>query len=512
MKHNVQKIKQKLKAAPQGKISIKWKLFLYLALFTAAMLGILWLFQVVFLEDFYKNIKIGQIKSAAESIVRNIDNEDLQTLVTRISQNNEVCIVVSDAQGNQKASADILPDCIIHKMPSRQWNQFYQKAINNDGTYLERFTRERFRNSRYDKEDFFGHVPPYDSGMMESMVYTKVVAGMGGSQYVVMLNSTISPVSATVSTIRVQIVLITAIMLVLALALALFISRRISSPIVKINRSAKVLATGKYDVKFESSGYREIAELADTLSYAATELSKVEGLRRELIANISHDLRTPLTMITGYAEVMRDLPGENTPENVQIIVDEAKRLTSLVNDVLDYSKFQSGSQKLNLQRFSLTSAIEHTMERYQKLTQQDGYQIRFLHDADAVVVADELRISQVVYNLINNAITYTGKDKSVTVRQSIQNGWVRVEVVDTGEGIAPDMLPLIWDRYYKVDKEHKRAQMGTGLGLSIVRSVLDLHHAKYGVQSTLGQGSVFWFALPLAPPALPSEPEQLPGE
>lgn len=507
MKGKVEKLKKRLQSVPRGKISVKWKLFMYLAIFIGVILAILWLFQVVFLEDFYKLIKINQIKSASETIANNIDNEDLQTLVTRIAQSNEVCIIITDNQGNQVCTADVLPDCIIHKMPDRQWEGFYEKAIQNGGTYLERFNRSVFRNNRYDNRMFEGVVPPRDDGMMESMVYTRLTASQDGTQYVVLLNSTISPVSATVSAIRVQILLITAVLLVLALILAIIISRRISAPIVKINQAAKVLATGKYDVHFESSGYREIAELADTLNYAAVELSKVEGLRRELIANISHDLRTPLTMITGYAEVMRDLPGENTPENVQIIIDEAKRLTSLVNDVLDLSKLQSGSQKMNFERLDLTATIQQTMGRYQKLTQQDGYQIRFFHEGNAVVAADELRISQVIYNLINNAITYTGPDKTVTVTQTIKDGWVTVEVTDTGEGIEPDKLPLIWDRYYKVDKEHKRAQMGAGLGLSIVRSVLEMHHARYGVQSTVGKGSTFWFSLPLV-----GEAKRLPGQ
>ena len=255
------------------------------------------------------------------------------------------------------------------------------------------------------------------------------------------------------------------------------------------------MAKGKYDITFPNNGYREIAELGDTLNYAATELSKTEELRRELIANVSHDLRTPLTMITGYGEVMRDLPGENTPENVQIIIDEAKRLTDLVNDMLDISKLQSGTQTLKLERFSLTETIQDTMLRYHKLTEHDGYQISFLYRENVFVTADQLRISQVVYNLINNAIVYTGEDKKIEVSQTVYDDKVRISVTDTGEGIEQDMLPLIWDRYYKVDKTHKRAVVGTGLGLSIVKSTVELHGGTCGVTSQKGVGSTFWFEL-----------------
>ena len=232
----------------------------------------------------------------------------------------------------------------------------------------------------------------------------------------------------------------------------------------------------------------------DSLNVAAVELSKVETLRRDLIANVSHDLRTPLTMITGYAEVMRDLPGENTPENVQIIIDEATRLTTLVNDLLDLSKLQSGTVTLAPTSFSLTECIRTILHRYDKLI---DYQFDFQYDRDVEVIADELKITQVVYNLINNAVTYTGEDKKITLRQLVMEDRVRIEVSDTGEGIPEDKLQDIWERYDKVDKEHKRAQVGTGLGLSIVKTVIDLHGGTYGVQSALGQGSTFWFELPL---------------
>ena len=282
--------------------------------------------------------------------------------------------------------------------------------------------------------------------------------------------------------------------------LALVIARRISRPLAEINESAKALAEGDYAIRFGEQGAREVRELARTLNYAAGELSKVEGLRRDLLANVSHDLRTPLTMIKGYSEVMRDLPGENTPENVQIIIDEAERLTNLVNDLLDLSKLEAGVLPLEKTRFNLTESIRGILHRYDKLA---DYQFPFLYREEVWVDADELKISQVVYNLVNNAITYSGKDKTITLRQELWQGKVRVSVTDTGEGIPQEKLKDIWERYYKVDKEHKRAQMGSGLGLSIVKNILDMHGGTYGVTSTLGQGSTFWFELPLA--AFPGE-------
>ena len=483
-----------------SKLSIKWKLFVYLAVFAMAMLLLLWLFQVVFLDSFYKLIKVNDIKSTASIILRNINNTNLQALVTRLSLNNDVHIKITDTIGNELYSADTPNNSSPIALTAQEQYQFYQEALKNDGTYLERFIKERDgfkndQNNQFKGNEFIGRVPPPNMGMMESIVYVKVVTRKDNTNLVVMLNSVISPVNATVQTLRVQLICVTAIMLVLALLLALYISRKISKPIIKINSSAKELAKGNYDTVFNGAGYLEICELSNTLNIAAKELATVEGLRRELIANISHDLRTPLTMISGYSEVMRDIPGENIPENVQVVIDEAKRLTALVNDVLDISKLQSGTQELKLSDFNLTQSIQAILKRYTKLTEQDGYDIKFVYDTDVIVHADDVKISQVIYNLINNAITYTGTDKSVRVFQSVNGKFVKIEVIDTGEGIPAEELPHIWDRYYKVDKTHKRAAIGSGLGLSIVKTILDIHSVKYGVISSGGHGSIFWFEL-----------------
>lgn len=477
------------------KRSIKWKIFGYLAAFVAILIMLLWLFQIVFLESFYKSIKSKKIKSYADLIEKNIDNEDLQSLLDKIADQNDVCIRIIDDKGYDKYSIDTVPNCAIHKMPPNQIYHYYEDAKENDGSVLEIFSQEDAMENRFDGKYFIGKMPPFDKMKEESMIYVKVKTQSDGSEVIIMLNSVITPVKTTIETLRVQLVYITIILVILSLILALFISKKVSKPIIKINDSAKELAKGQYDTTFSGEGYREIEELNDTLNYAADELSKVEGLRRELIANISHDLRTPLTMIAGYSEVMRDIPGENTPENVQIIIDETQRLTNLVNDILDISKIQSGSQEMTIETFNLTDSIRSVLGRYRKLTEQEGYAIDFVEDCEVYVEADEIKLSQVIYNLINNSINYTGKDKRVKVSQIVKGDKVRIEITDTGKGIPKEDIPYIWDRYYKVDKSHKRAAIGTGLGLSIVKTVIDAHNGKYGVTSVENKGSTFWFEI-----------------
>ena len=165
-------------------------------------------------------------------------------------------------------------------------------------------------------------------------------------------------------TLRIQLIYISVILILLSLVIAFIISRRVSRPIIVINDTAKELAKGNFSVEFNGKDYREISELSDTLNHTAKELSKTDVLQKELLANVSHDLRTPLTMITAYSEVMRDLPGENTPENVQVIIDETKRLTVLVNDLLDMSKIQAGVTVLETKEYDLTDSIQATTDRY----------------------------------------------------------------------------------------------------------------------------------------------------
>lgn len=495
--------------AQATKIGIRWKLFGFMMLFLVLLLGLLWLFQVVFFGEIYKSVRIAEIKKSADIICQaaESDNTEIRAVTEGIARDAEVSVLVFDETGNIIANEKTFSDSVIHGMSAKSIYMLYNFAVRDGGEKLSRFNLSGFQNIRPDADfpspSVHGESEAYDKDAdktAESVIFTKVVySERRGRDIIVMLNTTISPVASTVRTLQRELIIISVVMVLLAALLSFVLARRISNPIVKINDSAKRLAVGDYAADFTAGGYREISELSSTLSYAADELSKTGALQRELISNISHDLRTPLTMIAGYAEVMRDIPGENTPENVQVIIDEARRLTSLVNDMLDISRIQSGTQELDITEFNLTDTVRETIGRFSKLTGQNGYKIEFVSDFEAVVMADRSRILQVIYNFINNAITHSGADKTVLVTQKLveRDGQrrVRIEVTDHGDGISEKDLPNIWDRYYKVDKLHKRAETGSGLGLSIVKGILELHHAEYGVESTEGVGSTFWFEL-----------------
>ncbi len=477
---------------------LRWRIIGFMSLFCILMILILWLFQVVFLEEVYQSVKRAELTRGATSLCNNIDSDEIETLMTRISQENDICISIYTGDGVKVAESHINRACMLHNMPSDVLFKHYTDALSNGGKDFFVLPRGGFQNGKYNPQNFRGDVPKSDEGMGESLMLTYVeYSEARGENMVVFLNTITSPVSATKKTLQTELVFIVAILLVFAVVFSYFMARQISAPITRMSQNARKLAQGNYSVDFKGGLYRESNELANSLNYAAEELSKTDKFQRELIANISHDLRTPLTMISGYAEMMQDIPGEMTSDNLKIIVDESKRLTSLVSDVMDLSKLDSNVESLKMSEFKLTQSIESVIERVGRMSAADGYNIEFICDHDAIVYADETRMLQVVYNLIINAINHTGEDKKVVVRQIVSddNNSVRIEVSDTGEGIAEEDLPYIWDRYYKVDKVHKRANIGAGLGLSIVKNILKLHGAKYGVISEKGKGSTFYFEL-----------------
>ena len=481
---------------------MRLRVFIYLALFCAFTIAVLWLFQTVFFDRFYQAIMLRKIDAAQSEIAEaweKRDDESFSARVFDIAGDSGFCVSVyriENGVGEIEVRAHESPFCLVHNLQSPEQLASFYNGAGDAGGAIFRFDEQSLTESEDGRTIVSARVTPYDGGELMTLV-----------------NTNIYPVESTVSTLRIQLGAVTLILLLASALLAVLISRRLSLPVSRISERAKVLATGDYSVRFDGGGSRETVELADTLNAAATELGKVDAMQKELIANISHDLRTPLTMISGYAEVMRDIPGEMTAENMQIILDETSRLTSLVGDVLDLSRLTSGGIEFRPETFSLTALVAETMKRYSKLKESEGYDITFSADSEVFVLADETRVSQALCNLVNNAISYTGDDKRVAVEQSVRGALARISVTDTGDGIPEDKLPLIWERYYRASEYHRRGVVGSGLGLSIVKNVLDKMGAAYGVSSTVGEGSTFWFELPLAaPPASGEASEQIKGE
>lgn len=480
------------------KISLKWRIFASFSAFLAILLVLLWLCQTVFLNSFYKFVKVGEAKSVVKTVADNIESENIEYIIASLSTQKDASVSVLDAQNNVLYSAKARNNrSFIDSLPDGALNSFVEKADKNGGKYSEYIS-----GGLFDKENAPEEKVPDGEKMLQkqtSFLICKTVYTQE-AKYTIIVNASIMPVDSVVSTLRVILIAVTVLTVLGAFAAAIIMSASLTKPIKNISEKAEELAKGDYEVEFGGSDIKEIDELSASLNHTKTELGKIDALQKELVANISHDLRTPLTLIGGYAEVMRDIPGEATQENLQVIIDETKRMSSLVSDVLDISKFNSGVQQMNFEKVDLVECVKSVIPRYNKLIESENYKITFSSNVQsAFVKADRTRILQVIYNLINNAVSYTGEDKTVRIEMAAQNGLVATHIIDSGEGIPEDKLPYIWDRYYKVEKNHRRAQIGSGLGLSIVKEILLAHGAAFGVSSKEGEGSDFWFEMKAEP-------------
>lgn len=291
--------------------------------------------------------------------------------------------------------------------------------------------------------------------------------------------------------------------IVAAFAVGGILSVFISRPVSEVTEQAKELARGNYALNIRKDYYfSEIEDLSEALDSARLEISRADRIRQELIANVSHDFKTPLTMIKAYASMIREISGDNKEKrdaHAQIIIDETDRLTALVSDVLDLSKLRAGGAEERTV-FDLSEEVGSILSRFDYLAETQGYKIETVIDEGLAVKADRNRIGQVVYNLVGNAVNYTGEDKRVRVKLIRKNGAARLEVIDSGKGIPPDEVDTIWDRYYRSESTHKRPVQGSGLGLSIVKNILLQHDIPFGVISEVGKGSCFWAEFPLFDP------------
>ena len=468
--------------------SLKWEIGKYLIIFCILTASIVFLFQIVLLQPMYEANKIKSIEAVGSFVEKFIEDERLDEFVDYMQSQSDTCIMVyqSSSSGGMQGSIGNR-GCMISSITNSERAKFVTKAIGSKNhSYLARVT-----NNSSD----FG-VDGDQGDNFDTIVYTKIVNAADYSS-IIMVSGNITPLNATTETLASQMRYIALFMIVAVAILTLLMYRHIAKPIIGITTNAKQLPQGEYTVDPKTNRYKEAADLNNTLVQAANDIQKADKAKRDLISNVSHDLRTPLTMIGGYGEMMIDLPEEKTDENIQVIVDETKRLNALVNDLLDMSRLQDGRIVLHKEVFDISALLKTQLQKYDVYRMQEGYTIESELLDTIYVNADKIRIEQVINNFLNNAVNYGGEAKHIIVREIKKENTVRIEVQDFGEGIDPEDLDNIWDRYYKVDKEHVRVANGSGIGLNIVKQLLELHGVPYGVKSSKGKGSTFYFEMPI---------------
>lgn len=447
------------------------KIFIYLAIFSLFILIFLFFFQVIFINSFYEWTKTRTIKDLSKDILITENDISLYDKLDKVSYKENVCIELTNSNGDNLYST-YSSNCNLR---SKAVKRNFINSNKETKTYnlINNFTKEK-----------------------SIMAATKL-----SNNLYIFISTSLIPLDSTINIIEQQLIIVSIVVLILSIIVAYFISKRLSLPITKISRAAKLIAKGKLKTEFETtSDIKELIDLTNSLNDMKNELSKTEELQKDLMANVSHDLKTPLTMIKAYAELILDIninDKEKCKNNLNIIIEEVNRLNNLVNDILALTKVENELDKLDISEFDLIKLIEKIVKQHNIYVIKDGFSIEFVHDniKKLIIKADKKKIEQVIYNLLNNALNYTGDDKKVIIKVSEDNDNYSVMVIDSGKGIDKKEIDHIFDRYYRSKKNHKRYVYGTGLGLSIVKNILLLHNYDYGVRSTKNKGTIFYFKI-----------------
>ena len=462
--------------------------WIWLTGFSAFILAVLWVLQFALFSPFYQALRRREIARAGREIVAAFEDEGDFIRLRQYAFNQNLRIMLIDGDrwilGNYDGFGTpfsvgggrivITPE---GEEEMRRWQAF---MANPDSTELSYIVADE----QGGRAVFIAKVAPSPSG--DRFLY---------------VGSPIPPTDATISVMATQFMIITVVLLLLAAAMAWLLSKRISRPILRLTDSAKGLARGEFTARNAPHDYAEIVELTEELTRATQELTKAEGYRRELLANVSHDLKTPLTIIKFYGELLRDVSGgdpEKRDAHCEKIIEESDRLAEMVNELLESSKLAQ-TRSIELAPLRLDCLLRETAERFSALQEREGFQFELAIEDNIHVRGKKDLLERAVYNLIANAVNFAGDDKRVWLRlYSYEAGDTRIaraEVVDAGPGIPPEELPHIWERYYKSSQPHRRGVTGSGLGLAIVKTALQLHGARFGAESELGRGSCFWFEM-----------------
>lgn len=454
--------------------------------FTVVIFTVLWLLQTVFLQKFYNGMIIKNTVKVADKISEESRNSDITSYIDDISRSNSVLVFVTDTDGNIIYSSD----------EYKKGHKFRNDRMEMADDQIERYNHYRELPVNYD--EFLSAVNSSDSGEAvinndDSYVYGGLIDYYGYNEKAVLYLSTpLNAVGSTARIIRIQLIWVTLLSIIIAFVLALFMSKSFSKPVAQLNEKAHKLGEKDDNVDFNEGFCIELDELNTTLDSTSEKLKKNRDFQNELLANVSHDLRTPLTMIKGYAEMIRDISREDEKqcaEDVAVIVEEADRLTALVNEILEYSELQMSDSENVMNDVVLSDTVTSVADSFEKLYSKEGYVFERNIADNIHVKGNAARLQRAVYNLLDNAVRHAGEDKWTGVSLRTEKGNVIIEISDHGSGIAPDELEHIWDRYYT--RRQRSGKGVSGLGLAIVKQIVSQHNGICRAESVVGTGSVF---------------------
>lgn len=456
--------------------------------FTVVIFTVLWLLQTVFLQKFYNGMIIRNTVKVADKISSESQSSDITSYIDDISRSNSILVFVTDTDGNILYSSD------EYKKGHKFKDERLEMPYNGNGKEM----RFHYRELPENYTEFLSAVNASDSGEAELQnddiyVYGRLIDFYGSDEKAVLyVGTTLNAVGSTARIIRIQLIWVTLLSIIIAFVLALFMSKSFSKPVSQLNEKAHKLGEKDNDAEFSEGFCTELDELNKTLDTTSEKLKKNREFQNELLANVSHDLRTPLTMIKGYAEMIRDISREDEKqcaEDVAVIVEETDRLTALVNEILEYSELQMSDSEAVMNDVDLSETVASVADSFGKLYSKDGYVFERNIADDIHIKGNVSRLQRAIYNLLDNAVRHAGEDKWIGITLRTDNDKAIIEISDHGSGIAPEELEHIWDRYYT--KRQRSGKGVSGLGLAIVKQIVSQHNGVCKAESEVGAGSVF---------------------
>lgn len=493
------------------KNKISFKLFIVTSIFILIVMGISFFLQTVSFQNFYTNKKMKTLKTNLSKFKtdysKNSDNENyILNVMLQFEEKNNAKIVIITSNGALKYinnysnnGNDIRKISIINKLIN-EWtsdpNVF--NRIKNSGRTIS----------------YIYNTPDYQ---LKNIAIITPVKLTDNTIDVIFMVSSLQPVNEAGSVIKEFYFYFFIIAIIFIIILSFLYSNMISKPLLKLNDSASRIASLDFSAKCEVKRNDEIGSLAKTLNFlsdnlhaALTELKRknkkleedikkeknLEIMRKDFVAGVSHELKTPISLIEGYAEGLKDniVEGESRDYYIDVIIDEAKRMGSLVSDMLDLSQLETGNFKLKIGEFLLGDLMLPLHRKYLKLINEAGLSIELNLNKEIKINGDIYRLDQVMTNFITNAIKNTPKGGKITIKSTENTDSVLIEVINDGKPIAEKDLKNIWEKFYKIDKSRNRQSGGTGLGLAISKNILMLHQSTFGVKNIDGQVD-FYFTL-----------------
>ena len=491
--------------------SFRFKLWVYFAVFTAFIFIILWLMQTVFLQSFYNDMLISDTKKVAEKIRSHGTDADIEKKIDELARDNTVIILITDESGKLLYSSDEFKG--MHskvKIPGNA--EIEDKNRKNEFAGLPEPPKEKkndfdkrmdeYRNLPDNYNEILSLLKASDEGYIESTeddyyVYVTYVDYNGqDGKSVLYISTPLEAQGSAVNILRRILVWVTVLSLAAGFILSWFIARKFSKPVQRLSEKADKLGEKEYSEAYDSGFCSELDSLNQTLDRTNEKLNTSKEFQMQLLSNVSHDLRTPLTMIKGYAEMIRDISWEDSEamsSDLQVIIKEADRLNALVNEILEYSELQTEDDTKDMEQLDLSELVKSSAERFEKLLQPENVVIEKDIDLGLTATGNPGLLERALYNLMDNAVRHTGDGKKIRVALKQKDGVKVISVQDFGNGIASHEIDHIWDRYYT--SRQRKGKGVSGLGLAIVKQIALKHRGKCYAESKEGEGCTFFIEI-----------------